>query len=149
VLFKDPPISPELFRVHPELRRVLFELDAKIDGWGFPPLTVTHLARTVAQQEEFYWRTFSGLPEAAAREKARRKFSWHLCLCAADLRHRDYSPEQAAQITAWVQERCASPLWELLVEETTGTGPHFHLGRRDYEWRRKYEQQTKVSTGAV
>lgn len=150
-LFKSPDLSREFFRIHPELRRVLFELDAKLDAWGWPELTVTHLHRTVGQQEEFKWRGFiaHGLDEAAAREKARRKFSWHLADCAADLRRHVYAPEQLREIRAWIYERCPSPIWEFIDEETGGTAPHMHLARQDFEWRRRYEQRTNTSTGAA
>lgn len=150
MLFKTTDLSAEFFRIHPELRRALFELDAKIEGWDFPPLTLVHLHRTVEQQEQLYWGTFSGVDEAAARAKARRKFSWHLADCGADLRSRDYSEEQANQIRAWIAERCPSPMWEFLPEEHAGsTGPHFHLARQDFLWRQRYERDTNTSTGAV
>lgn len=144
MLFKTEALSAELELVHPELRQVLTELSAQIDAWGFPKLVVTHLVRTVAQQEEYKWKAIAkqhGLSEKDARAKARRKFSWHLASCGADLRRRDYSPKQLREIRAWLYEHCPSPVWEFIDEEEGGTAPHFHLARQDFTWRRKYEQR--------
>jgi hypothetical protein len=151
VLFKTTALASEFFRIHPDLRRVLFELDAKVSEWGFPDLTLTHLHRTLDQQEDFKWRRFAkqGLAEAAARTKARRLFSWHLADCGADFRRHVYNPEQVREISNWLRARCPSPVWEFIDEEEGGTAPHFHLANQDYSWRRRYERETGKSTGAA
>lgn len=150
MLFKTPSISAQFEAVHPELREALEELDADLRGDGLPELTVTDVGRTTAEQEEIYWRRYHlpNVSEAAARAKARRKFSWHLCGAAVDFRCWQYTPEQRRRIRAWIYRRCPSPLWEFL-EHDTGSGVHFHLGRQDFEVRRRYERQNRVSTGAV
>ena len=151
MLFKTTALASEFFRIHPELRRVLFGLDAKIDEWNFPSLTLTHLHRTLDQQEDFKWRRFAkqGLAEPEARTKARRLFSWHLADCGVDFRRHIYEPAQLREIRAWIYERCPSPMWEFIDEEEGGTAPHFHLARQDFTWRQRYERDTGKSTGAT
>ncbi len=85
-----------------------------------------------------------GLSETNARHKAETHFSWHLPMCAADFRSSGerYSPPDVARILFWMKSRYQSPMWEVLSHDA-GTGLHFHLGHRDFEWRRKWEHQTR------
>lgn len=69
-------------------------------------------------------------------EAAEKRFTWHWCRCAADLRSRHYTLAQLAQVAEWFSERCKKPQWEFLVHDVTA--PHIHVARRDFGWREKY-----------
>jgi hypothetical protein len=139
VLFKTALLGQQYPALHPELRRVLGELDAQLKGWGLPEGTITEGFRTPAEQEELYWRMFLKLGEREARMKARRKFSWHCVRCAVDFRNHDWTASDRDMIRSWMRNRCTRPEWEVL-EHDAGTGLHFHLARVDFSWRRKSEK---------
>ena len=70
-------------------------------------------------------------------EYARLRFTWHFCNCAADLRTRHYAQTEKARAFAWLEARCIPRhAWELLEHDTAG--PHFHVARKDEEWKRRY-----------
>ncbi len=138
MLFKTALIGTQYAALHPELRRVLGELAAQNKEWDLPQLVLTEAFRTPEEQEDIYWRMFSSLPPAEARMKARRKFSWHLCGCAVDVRTGD-----ALRALAWLQGKYPGPEFELLVHDV-GLGKHLHVAYRDFGWRKKYEQTDRV-----
>ncbi len=133
MLFKTALIGTQYASLHPELRRILGELEKQLEEWDLPKPVLTEAFRSVLEQEEIYWRSFVGVPEAEARMKARRKFSWHLCGCAADLRVGD-----AHRALAWLQGKYPGPELERVVHDV-GYGMHLHIGYRDFGWRKKYE----------
>jgi hypothetical protein len=141
VLFKSTSLAAQWASIHPEVRVALGELDDQLDAWGLPTLTVTDAIRTKAQQEDLYWRMYlgSGVLEVAAREKARRKFSWHLTACAVDFRgSKPWEAPDERRIRSWLRKRCPTPQWECLLHDA-GTGVHFHVAHKDFGWRRKWE----------
>jgi hypothetical protein len=140
VLFKTLAIGTQWTVIHPELRSAIGQLGTALEDWGLPPLTVTEALRNAREQEEIYWRTYAAkrLDEAAAREKARHQFSWHLLGCAADFRgSKPWAPEEERRIRTWLGERCEKPKWEVLFHDV-GQGLHFHVAVRDYGWRRRW-----------
>lgn len=149
MLFKTTALAAEYPRLHPELRKLLTQLDEHITGLELAPLTLTHVLRTKAEQEELYWARYhtSGVTEATARELARKRFSWHLCACAADFRASCYSAEHRALLRRWLTAKFQKPGWEIL-EHDIGRGEHFHVAVCDQAWRRKFEQP-ESSAGTV
>lgn len=140
--FKAPTLAEEFERIHPELRRALTGFDAWSHAKGFPEVVVTHVMRTPTFQESTYWQKLAketGLAEAEARALARRKFSWHLIGCAADLRNTHYSEEQLDDAMAWFAANCTEPLFEVKRHDV-GRGDHIHVGRRDYSWRTEFSK---------
>jgi hypothetical protein len=135
VLFKTAAIASQYPRLNAELRRVLKELGEQLREWGLPEPVVTDASRDVHTQEQLYWRTYQDLPEPEARMKARRKFSYHLVNCAADVRVAD--PQKAL---AWLEGYCWDRRsgWELLVHNL-GTGTHLHVAVIDKAARKEFE----------
>lgn len=143
MLFKTTAISTQFRDLHPDLRGLLHVLDAQLEVWKLPPFTVTEALRTKEGQEHIYWAQFSskGFSEEEARRMARRKFSWHMCGCAADFRSsgQPYSDDERDQISEWLKDKCGGSAWELL-EHDIGHGRHFHVAKRDFSWRHKWER---------
>lgn len=137
MLFKSPKLSTEYGSLHPALRKVLAELDAQLAAWELPGLTITEALRTRDGQEALYWKRLRtpAMTEDKARRLARERFSWHLIGAAADFRNSMYSPAERRQIARWLRTRCPAPAWEVL-EHDVGRGDHFHLGIRDFVWRK-------------
>jgi hypothetical protein len=138
MLFKTALIGSQYPRLHVDLRRALSDLEKQLKKWGLPSPTVTDASRSVAEQEELYWkREWPNLPEKEARMNARRKFSYHLVDCAADLRTAD--PQKAL---AWLEGYTwpTSELWELLVHNV-GTGLHLHVAFKDIARRKAFENR--------
>lgn len=113
-------------RLHFKVRELLkaFEKFSVEAGLAEPVVTA------ISRDEDFYDR--EGLPV--------KKFSWHFVDCAADLSVKRYSPVQLAQAVGWFSEKCRSSEWEL-VHKNHGTGPHIHVGYREFGLRRKWEQE--------
>lgn len=147
MLFKTTAIASQFRNLHPDLRAVLHVLDAQLEFWKLPPLTVTDAIRTQEEQERIYTPHYlaKGFPEDEARRMARRKFSWHLAGTGADFRSsgQPYSDEEVDQISEWLHVKCSGPEWELLFHDV-GHGKHFHVARRCFLWRRKWEQTGRV-----
>lgn len=147
--------------IHPDLRKLLSDLDRWTEGRGYPPLTLTSLVRTEFEQEAIYaprWlecvRRYEkgekltrvekahamkcwGKSEAEVRNMARARFSWHLARCAADIRIYNYLPEQLLAVKGWLQDKAREPLWFWLHELTP---PHIHVERRAFDWRKEYDR---------
>lgn len=140
MLFKSPSLSIQFDGLHPELRRVLKELDAKLAEWGFEQLTITDLWRDRAENAAIYLREglAAGLTTGDAKWRAEHRFSWHFVMAAADARSTKYTAKQRKFILSWLTHRCPRHEWEVL-EHTVGAGMHFHIARKDEEWRRARE----------
>lgn len=69
------------------------------------------------------------------RAWARAKFSWHVALCAVDIRNRVYSRQQRKEIMNFLRHGTNTTDWEIL-EHDVGRGDHIHLGRRCHERRK-------------
>jgi hypothetical protein len=148
MLFKSPKIGGQFASLHPDLRAVLRALDVWAFDGGMESITITDAIRSADEQERLYTQHYLEkryAPEDAAR-LARKRFTWHFASCAADFRHtvRPYTDEERRKIWLWLREHCPSPEWELL-EHNLGFGLHFHVARRDFLWRRKWEQKGRTT----
>lgn len=144
MLFKTPTIGTQWASIHPSVRAVVGELATALDVWKLHPLTITDAIRTQEQQEILYWRSYlkDGVAALAARDKARRQFSWHMASCAVDFRgSKQWRNSEERRIMAWLRKRCPAPQWECLLHEV-GHGLHFHIACKDFAWRRQWEQST-------
>jgi hypothetical protein len=149
VKFKTPALEFEFGHLHPDVKRLGYDLDAFLFANQMPELVITHVLRTDAQSEEIYWRSFlkGGLSEPEARKKAREKFSWHKVLCAFDARTRNpgagarYTKRQMEDILAFLKKGRDPAMWELLAHDVSG--PHLHVGRRDFAWRTKHQKEQR------
>lgn len=79
------------------------------------------------------------------KRKAEGRFSWHCVGCAVDFSSRPYNMDQLERIGSYFEERFgkeADPknLWEFLLHSVVGRAPHFHLGRRDPDYRKKFSK---------
>jgi hypothetical protein len=107
------------------------QIDPEGDG-SFRPLT---------ESEKRDAEAVRGLTLEQLSARAKNRFTWHHCACAADLRTRHYGPGQLKRVRAWVMEKTAPPsdvrpqdrLWEVLFHDVTA--PHLHIARRDAAWR--------------
>ncbi len=141
MLFKTASIGQQYPRLHLELRRVLTELETHLKIQEQQEPVITGAFRTPAEQEEIYWKLLSvakdgkRLPEKEARMLARHKFTYHFVYAAVDVRVSD--PDGALR---WLQGYLwhSRPNWELLVHDVVGR--HLHVGLKDLEARKKYEQ---------
>lgn len=143
MLYKTTAIASQFRALHPDVRSLLYVLDAQLEFWKLPPLTVTDAVRTEDDQERLYLAHYlaKGFLEDEAKRMARKKFSWHLARCAADFRSsgKPYIDEELDQISLWLHEKCPGSEWELLLHDV-GHGKHFHVAKRDFLWRRQWEQ---------
>lgn len=68
--------------------------------------------------------------------------SWHPRWTAVDVRNKNYPPPIREQVERWLATRCADVggrrPWELITEDH-GTGPHWHIARRDFAWLKRLE----------
>jgi hypothetical protein len=120
-------------------------------GWEAP--TLTCIRRTKGDQRRIYVPYAERLVSALARgtplepkEKAlavelakmtpaqrvawaEAKFSWHVALCAVDIRNRCYSRVQRREIMNHLRHGTNTTDWEIL-EHDVGRGDHFHAALR-------------------
>lgn len=68
---------------------------------------------------------------------ARAKFSWHIALCAVDIRNRAYSRTQRVAIMNHLRFGTNTTDWEIL-EHDVGRGDHVHLALRVPERRKAH-----------
>lgn len=154
-LVEEYPLS------HPDLILVFSEFEAFSFKRGLPEPVLTELVRWPEENAQTYlkvWREMMrkarvgehlsdedselvaeliALTPTELEQRAKEKFTWHSIRCAGDLRTRIYSPVQLAHAVSWFQHRCQKPMWEL-VTKLHGTGPHIHIGRRDFRWRMEF-----------
>lgn len=108
---------------HPDLKRMLGEIDRYIQSAYQKPCFVTCLRRT---QEE---NTKAGGVRG----------SWHLFGCGADIRTRHLLDHERRRLENHCHElidRDGRERWEI-VTKLHGTGAHIHIARRDAAWRDK------------
>ena len=73
---------------------------------------------------------------------ARNKSSWHKPFAAVDIGLTNLSKDQITEAKKYLFAMCSRPMWELILE-SHGTGPHFHVGRRDFVWLKNFPGGTK------
>ena len=139
--FKTDRLSTELALVHPEVSRLMDDLDVWCASQGIHEPIITHAIRTIGEQEAIYTPLYikTGFDEDSSRMRARGKFSWHLCRCAVDFRSSHYSNNDIRAVYGFIKQRILgrTTLFEFMQHDV-GQGDHFHLGFRDYEWKKLY-----------
>lgn len=143
MLFKHYWLSQQFSLVHPKVREIAEELDRFLQTQGLQDMVITHVYRTAEEQEKFYWESVQKTlhcTEEIAKETARKKFSWHRVYCAIDIRNSTYDKATREKILKFLKTGRADSSWEILMHDV-GRGDHFHVGYRDFGWRRKYESQ--------
>lgn len=126
-------MNSELAVTHPQLRLLAQNLDEQLLKWGLGELVITDILR----DPKFY---------------PSKQWSWHYCGCAIDLRTKNLSATDAARMEAWVLGYVAGAIdlkVDVVPEPNAAKGPHLHIEIEDWDWRRKYEQQTGRGTGSV
>lgn len=116
-------------------------------NWGMVDPEDDGTFRALTATEWVTAKEVAGLNETALRQRAARKFTWHWCRCAADLRSRHYSQAQLHRVRRWFVDRCPQPLWEFLVHDVTA--PHIHVARRDFVWRTRHTGGQAVAQSTV
>jgi hypothetical protein len=162
VKFARPEYEGQLLECHPQLRDVL----AAFEVWSYreslPEPVITDCWRTRDELQSIYVARYTKLIHALKAgqrlspgdrdlavqmsectgeeiaKRARGRFSWHLVRCAVDIRSRHYDLPQLLRVQKWFETRCEQPLWEYLTHDVSG--PHIHLGRRDFSWRTQYDR---------
>jgi hypothetical protein len=143
VRFLKASLEMEYGFLHPLVKEALADLDVYSKEAGLPEVLVTHCLRSKAEQEEIYFKSLMkqlSLSESQARSRARLKPSWHLWNCAVDIRNQHYRPPQLTLVMARLKTNRAPNKWEILSHDV-GRGSHCHIGYRDEEWRRKFEEK--------
>lgn len=158
--FASPAIEKDFHdALQPDVRAAALDLDAFCKEQGYPELFITHLRRTREDQKRIYLpvaeklvaqlaagaklsdhdRVLAGaLAKMTPEERghwAQGKFSWHLCLCAIDIRNRVYSRAQRKALVERLRKGRPAVMWEVL-EHDVGRGDHIHLGKRDFSQRK-------------
>jgi hypothetical protein len=125
-------MTSEMAYAHPDLRVLAHDLDEQLLAWGLGELFVTDILR----DPSFY---------------PGKRWSWHYCGCAMDIRIKNLTAEDRARVVAWIQGWAKSGTdlkCDVVLESDAARGPHIHIEIEDADWRRKYEQQTGRYTGA-
>lgn len=121
--FALPHLENEFEHLHPDVRYAVMDLDKYCLANRMPEVVVTHVLRTAKQNDAIY----NGL----------KKFSWHMCFCAADLRNRHYTRTQLRNLFEYLKSGRDDSRFEIL-DHDVGRGAHLHIGRRDFEWRSRF-----------
>lgn len=80
--------------------------------------------------------SLAGLSTEQLEERARQRVTLHSWFAAIDLRQFHYTHFQKDMVWQWLLKRCDPKEWERR-EDLHGTGPHFHVGRKDDVWIQK------------
>ncbi len=149
MLFKTPGNELEYSLVHPQVKAVLSATDSWCIASGYPELVITDVIHTDDEMEAFYWKQVKknnpGVSEGWARQRARHMESWHRYGLSVDIRTRQYTKQQQANVVARLKIEMARiskrpDFWEF-IDKTHGTGPHVHLARCDILWKDDYKNQ--------
>lgn len=134
------PILTDLFRTVqdqiriyvPHYQRLQAALEPGPHQWQMDPEgDGTWRDLTVAEKDEA--KELRAKTKEELEHRASTRWTWHLARCAVDVRTFHYSWTQKKAAVAWFKARTPKPGWGFLEHDTTG--PHFHVERRDYEWR--------------
>lgn len=159
--FLEPKMAEE-YRLLPEALRLKLEAaDAWLVAQGWPDLFLTCVGRSDDDSERIYTpyaeaqaalfskgllktdkekvlgRQLAAMTPEQRKAWARKKFSWHRCLCAVDIRNRIYSRTQRKALMDFLRKGTNTTEWELL-EHDVGRGDHIHASRRDFGQRKRY-----------
>ncbi len=133
MLFKSPEVGLQWATCNPKTRAAVTFVDAQIQSWGLPQITITELSRTHQQNIEIYTKAFlkEGHAPDEALALAEAKVSYHLIDCAADFRSSGapYSSKDNDRIHGWMKERFPSEDFEVLFHDL-GSGLHHHLAAK-------------------
>lgn len=144
---ESPRLKEEFTKLHENCLMAANNLENFLTLNSMPEAVVTHILRTIPEQEDIYWRNImvaQKLTEVDARAKARAQWSWHLVYCAFDLRDFIYTPAQLRRIVDFLMvEYPASQGWEILCHNV-GSGNHLHVGFRDYSRHKAFLQSQKA-----
>lgn len=131
MLFKSPELGLQWLRCHPKTRTAITSVDAQIQLWRLPQITVTELSRTHGQNVAIYTDMFlkEGLEPDEALARAEAKLSYHLegVESACDFRSsaEPYSPADNDRIHGWMKDQFPGAQWEILFHDV-GKGLHHH-----------------------
>lgn len=141
MLYKQASLQAELRDSHPDLRKVLGELEEQLRAWGLGEFTITDCWRTPAQLFAMYVAKFvaEGASKATAEKRARARRSRHCWRCAVDFRNHAWTADERQMVEAWLRKRCPREEWEVLFHSVAG-GLHFHLAKKDEVWRERWEE---------
>lgn len=141
MLFKSPKLALELSEAHPDIRKVLGELEHQCREWGLREFTLTEVDRTQAENEAIYTAAYikEGSTRAVAAKRAKGKRSRHCEKSAVDFRNHAWTKDERAMVEAWLRKRCPREDWEVLFH-VVADKPHFHLARKDEAWRQRVER---------
>lgn len=133
MLFKSPELGLQWLRCHPKTRTAVTAVDAQIQLWRLPEITITELARTANQNTAIYVAMFlrEGLEPDEALSRAEAKLSYHLVDAAADFRSskEPYSSADNDRIHGWMKEQFPSAQYEVLFHDL-GLGLHHHIAAK-------------------
>lgn len=171
IAFLSPNMQAQFDGVHPDVRELLLRFDAYAVEQGLPATTLTEVWRTPADQVRIYvpfWEAIVhksrlnpnelsasqqrelasvlGLTKAQLERKALARPSNHLWRCAVDVRTKHYTPTQKQIAATWFSRALKvdgqlPAHWEFLVHDIAG--PHIHVGRRDADWKAKFDPRPK------
>lgn len=132
MFFKSPTMVMEMPLAHPELQALAKDLDAQSLRWDLGEVVITDIFR----DPKFY---------------ADKRWSWHFCGCAMDIRTRNLTDLDRARFVAWLQGRCFNSKLkiDIVSEPNAAKGPHIHIEIEDWDRRRKWEQRTGKNSGAT
>lgn len=123
--FKAPHLAQEFAKLHPRTLDVVRRFDLFCQRVGLGHAVATAISRT----RQFY--TDNRLPQPL--------WSWHLVDCAIDLRNAHLSASERDTCEEWIRNECQGSEWDIYLKDH-GTGPHFHIGFRDFARRKAYEK---------
>ncbi len=133
MLFKSPELGLQWLRCHPKARAAVTAVDAQIQLWRLPEVTITELSRTYQQNVGIYTAAFlkEGHPPDEALAMAEEKLSYHLVDAACDFRSskEPYSSTDNDRIHGWMKEQFPSASYEVLFHDL-GTGLHHHIAAK-------------------
>lgn len=135
MLFKSPEIGLQWLRCHDKTRAAVTSIDAQVQLWRLPQITITELSRTHADNTVIYLDAFlkEGHAPDEALAMAEEKLSYHLegVECACDFRSsgEPYSPKDNDRIHGWMKEQFPSEKWEVLFHDV-GRGLHHHIASK-------------------
>lgn len=77
------------------------------------------------------------LSDAALKDDASARFSWHMVGCAMDLRMHHYTSKELEAVMGHLSRHCRNGSeWELV--EDSVVAPCIHVARKDEEWRKRF-----------